>query len=75
MANQEIQRKNGVFKLFKRGKEIMIDLILLLPYVVMFFIYMLLTFVVLGVVIVVGFFITLKKIEKNVDYYDRLAVT
>ena len=65
LANQEIQRKNGVFKLFKRGKEIMIDLILLLPYVVMFFIYMLLTFVVLGVVIVIGFFTTLKKIEEK----------
>ena len=70
LANQEIQRKNGVFKLFKRGKEIMIDLILLLPYVVMFFIYMLLTFVVLGVVIVVGFFISIKKIEKNLDLYS-----
>ena len=65
MANQEIQRKNGVFKLFKRGKEIMMDSILLLPYVIMFFIYMLLTFVVLGVVIVVGFFTTLKKIEEK----------
>ena len=65
MANQEIQRKDGLCKLFKRGKEIMIDLILLLPYVVMFFIYMLLTFVVLGVVIVVGFFSTLKKIERK----------
>ena len=41
------------------------DLILLLPYMVMFFIYMLLTFVVLGVVIIIGFYISLKKIEEK----------
>ena len=54
-----------MFKLFKKGKEIIMDSILLLPYVIMFFIYILLTFIGLGVVIVVGFFITLKKIEEK----------
>jgi hypothetical protein len=51
MANQEIQRKNGVFKLFKRSKEILIDLILLLPYTLMFFITLLLMAITIGIMI------------------------
>ena len=42
-------------KLFKRGKEIMTYLILLLPYIVMFFTYLLFTLVTTGIVITIGF--------------------
>ena len=55
IPNQEIQRKNGMCRLFKRGKEIMMDLIVMLPYMVMFFIYLLFTLVTTGVVITIGF--------------------
>jgi hypothetical protein len=44
-------------ELFKRGKEI----IMLLPYVVMFFTYLLFTLVTTGIVITIGYFISLKK--------------
>ena len=51
MANQKIQRKMGMFKLLKKSKEIIIDLILLLPYTLMFFIYMLLLIITIGIMI------------------------
>ena len=51
MANQKIQRKMGMFKLFKRSKETIIDLILLLPYTLMFFITLLLMVITTGIMI------------------------
>ena len=51
MANQKIQRKMGMFKLLKKSKEIIIDLILLLPYTLMFFITLLLMVITTGIMI------------------------
>ena len=65
MASQKIQRKNGMCKLFERGKEI----IMLLPYVAMFFVYLLFMLVISGIVVIIGYFISIKKLKKKLDSY------
>ena len=47
------------------NQETIKDLIFMLPYVVMFFIYLLFTLVVSGIVITIGYFISIKKLKIN----------
>ena len=61
MANQEIQREKSMCKLFKRGQEITLDSMLLISYSIMFFIYLLFILVTSSILIIMGYFISLKK--------------
>ena len=51
------------------NQETIKDLIFMLPYVVIFFIYLLFTLVVSGIAITIGYFISIKKLKKKLDLY------
>ena len=46
-----------------------IDLLFLLPYVVVFFVYILFTMVTSSIIIIIGYFISAKKLKKKLDLY------
>ena len=56
------------------NQEMIEDLIFMLPYVVMFFIYLLFTLVVSGIAITMGYFISIKKLKKKLDWYTQNVV-